>query len=388
VKTLSFFLKAGSLGLLAALIIVLLLMAKNPGRQITADKTPPVAPIPAAPEIDPTPKLNFDTDSGPFSYAEAVAHAAPSVVNIYTRKTVKLRNNNPNAALLERFFGLPPQERSRVQSGLGSGVIFSELGYIVTNYHVVQGAEDIRISLLDGRDVPAEFIGADPETDLAILKINADQLDRIVLGESDSLRVGDVVLAIGNPFGVGQTVTMGIVSATGRDRLGLSTFENFIQTDAAINPGNSGGALINARGELIGINTAIFSQSGSSHGIGFAIPINMVRHVLSQMIQYGRVIRGWLGVEGRELPPQLQQKLNTHGVIIVGIYRDGPADKAGLINGDIITEINNTPIRDTRALQEIIANNKPGAELNIKVLRDEDYKTATAILAQRPQTRT
>ncbi|HEX7028340.1 MAG TPA: trypsin-like peptidase domain-containing protein [Gammaproteobacteria bacterium] len=377
-KTLSFVLKASILGVIAALAIVLLTTLKN-------GKTPP-DPSATTPESSvPSGSLHA---AGPFSYAEAVARAAPSVVNIYTRKTVQIQDNNPASSILEHFFGIPRQPRSRVQSGLGSGVIFSELGHIVTNYHVVKDAEDIHISLTDGRDFPAQFLGADTETDLAILKIAAEHLEHIALGKSDNLRVGDVVLAIGNPFGVGQTVTMGIVSATGRDHLGLNTFENFIQTDAAINPGNSGGALINPRGELVGINTAIFSKTGSSLGIGFAIPVDMVKNVLSQMIRYGKVIRGWLGVEGRDLSPRQQQYLGTRGVLIAGIYRNGPADKAGLQYGDVIIEINRQPIPDTRSLLDVISGNRPGTQLNIRIWRNKEYKEVVAILAQRPQTQT
>lgn len=379
-KTLSFVLKASSLGIVAALVIVLLITLNQSG---IFDRN--TATTPAISTTAPSGSVPL---SGPFSYAEAVARAAPSVVNVYTRKTVQVQDNTAASSILEHFFGIPPQPRSRVQSGLGSGVIFSELGHIVTNYHVVQGAEDIRVSLKDGRDYPARFIGADPETDLAILKIPSGQFEHIALGQSDNLRVGDVVLAIGNPFGVGQTVTMGIVSATGRDHLGLNTFENFIQTDAAINPGNSGGALINPRGELVGINSAIFSKTGSSLGIGFAIPVDMVKTVLSQMIQYGKVIRGWLGVEGHDLTPGQQQYLGSRGVLIAGIYRNGPADKAGLQYGDVIIEINQRPVPNTHSLLDIISSNKPGTKLDVRIWRNNEYKNLTAVLTQRPQAQT
>jgi serine protease DegS len=377
VKTLSFVLKASILGVIAALAIVLLTTLKNEKSLPDPSAMRPEASVPSG-SLPAT---------GPFSYAEAVARAAPSVVNVYTRKTVQIQDNTAASSILEHFFGIPRQ-RSRVQSGLGSGVIFSELGHIVTNYHVVKGAEDIHVSLTDGRDFPAQFIGADPETDLAILKIAAEHLEHIALGKSGNLQVGDVVLAIGNPFGVGQTVTMGIVSATGRDHLGLNTFENFIQTDAAINPGNSGGALINPHGELVGINTAIFSQTGSSLGIGFAIPVDMVKNVLSQMIRYGKVIRGWLGVEGRDLSPRQQQYLGTRGVLVAGIFKNGPADKAGLQYGDVIIEINGQPVPDTHSLLDIISSNRPGTRLNIRIWRNNEYKATVAILAQRPQAQT
>ncbi|MFC6669476.1 trypsin-like peptidase domain-containing protein [Marinobacterium aestuariivivens] len=255
----------------------------------------------AAPADSGTPHLG----SGPVSYSAAVELAAPAVVNIYTRTLVK-QQLNPlfNDPFFRRFFdlGTPPQ-RERIESSLGSGVILSKQGYIVTNNHVIAGADSVLVALRDGRESQAEVIGTDPETDLAVLKINLPDLPSIALASSDSLRVGDVVLAIGNPFGVGQTVTMGIISATGRNSLGLNTYEDFIQTDAAINPGNSGGALIDAYGNLIGINSAIFSRSGGSQGIGFAIPSNLARQILQDLVENERVIRGWIGVEIQELTP-------------------------------------------------------------------------------------
>jgi serine protease DegS len=374
VKSVSFVLKASVLGLIIAAIIVLLWPAAEAPRE-TAPPEPDIAarsaPAPAA--------------TGPVSYAKAVDRASTSVVNVYTSKTVE--GSGRGSSLLERFFGAPSRPRDRTQSGLGSGVVFNDQGNIVTNYHVVREAEDIHVSLSDGRHAPARLIGADPETDLAILEVELADLPPITLGRSEQVRVGDVVLAIGNPFGVGQTVTMGIVSATGRDRLGVNTFENFIQTDAAINPGNSGGALINANGELVGINTAIFSQSGGSDGIGFAIPADMVRSVLKQIIEHGRVVRGWLGVEAHNIPARLEQRIPVDGVLITGVMPDGPAQKAGLKPGDVITEINGQRIADTRTLLDIISGNRPGTELKFKLWRDGDTASLTATLAQRPAVR-
>lgn len=373
-KSVSFILKAIVAGLIAAVIIVMLWPAAD--RETATESARSTPPNPAHRSS------SAPTTPGPASYANAVNKASASVVNVYTSKTV----NSPErgSSLLERFFGVPGRSRDRTQSGLGSGVIFNQRGNIVTNYHVVRDAEDIHVSLHDGRHAPARLVGADPETDLAILEVNLHDLQAITLGHSERLRVGDVVLAIGNPFGVGQTVTMGIVSATGRDRLGVNTFENFIQTDAAINPGNSGGALINARGELVGINSAIFSQGGGSDGIGFAIPADMVRSILKQIIEHGQVVRGWLGVQAHAVPAHLKQQIPVTGVLITGIMRDGPAYKAGLKAGDVITEINGQTVTDTRTLLEMISDNRPGTELQFRVWRDGDTIPLTATLDQRP----
>ncbi|WP_309544660.1 trypsin-like peptidase domain-containing protein [Alkalilimnicola ehrlichii] len=265
-----------------------------------------------------------------------------------------------------------------METSLGSGVILSENGHILTNNHVIQGAEQIEVMLNDGRTADARLIGADPETDLAVLAIELDNLPSITLGHSDALRVGDVVLAIGNPFGVGQTVTQGIVSATGRSQLGLSTFENFIQTDAAINPGNSGGALINARGELVGINTAIFSRSGGSHGIGFAIPAELAREVLISIIEHGRVIRGWVGIEVQPLTMPLAESFGLDsdaGVIVAGVLRNGPADQAGLRPGDVIHTIDDTPVDNAQSLLRLITARPPGTEITVGAWRTADETT-------------
>ena len=369
-KSLSFFIKAGAVGIVAALVVMLFMMPKNQALQ---------SPLSAT---NPTPTGM----TGPVSYADAVKKAAPSVVNIYISKTI--REPRRKNSLLEQFFGLRSKPRERTQSGLGSGVIFSAQGYIVTNYHVIHEAENIYVSLRDGQHAAATVIGSDPDTDLAILKIDLSDLKAISAGQSENLQVGDVVLAIGNPFGVGQTVTMGIISATGRDHVGVNTFENFLQTDAAINPGNSGGALVNAHGELIGINTAIFSKSGGSDGIGFAIPIDMVKSILTQIVENGSVVRGWLGVEAKDIPPRLRSQVPVKGVVITGIFRGGPADQAGIKLGDVITEINGSSTHTTRAMLNMITDNEPGTELHIKLWRDGNMINKMAILKQRPAIQT
>lgn len=331
--------------------------------------------------------------NGPVSYAAAVAKAAPAVVNIFTSKHVASRPSPLlNDPLFRRFFGdsFPGLERDRVETSLGSGVIVSPQGYVLTNNHVIDGADQIRVALADGRFADAQLVGADPDTDLAVLKVALQDLPVIGLGNSDALRVGDVVLAIGNPFGVGQTVTQGIVSATGRTRLGLSTFEDFIQTDAAINPGNSGGALVTAHGDLVGINTAIFSRSGGSMGIGFAIPTQLAEQALSSIIEHGRVIRGWLGIEAQALTPQLAESFglsSTDGVLIAGVLRGGPADRAGLQPADIVLKLDDQPVRDSQALLRLITAHKPGETLKIEGYRNGRIFRTEAIVAERPPVR-
>ncbi len=326
--------------------------------------------------------------SGPVSYAQAVQRATPAVVNIYTRKVVVTKQrpllNNP---LLRRFFNDSNNPQQQTQISLGSGVIMSTQGYVLTNNHVIEDADEIEVLLADGKTVIANVLGADPETDLAVLTIEVENLPTIVISESTNLRVGDVVLAIGNPFGFGQTVTQGIISATGRNRLGINTFENFIQTDAAINPGNSGGALINAYGELVGINTAIFSKSGGSEGIGFAIPIDLARDVMTQIIQHGRVIRGWLGLELQNLSPQLAESFgigDQSGVLVAGIVRHSPAYKAGIVPGDIILRFDNQDTGDAKIIQDEIASRKPGDKVNISGLRKGKEFNTEANITQRP----
>ena len=326
--------------------------------------------------------------TGPVSYADAVDAAAPAVVNIYTTKIVTER---PSPLLQDPifryFFGDRLAPRQRLESSLGSGVIVSEQGFILTNNHVVEGAADIQVALRDGRSVEARLVGTDPDTDVAVLKIELQKLPAITFGASAQLRVGDVVLAIGNPFGVGQTVTLGIVSATGRDHVGINNFENFIQTDAAINPGNSGGALVNALGQLVGINTAIFSRSGGSQGIGFAIPVDLAKDVMRQIIETGHVVRGWLGVEGQNITPQLAESFGLQGirgVIIAGVQRNGPAAQAGLRPGDILTHIDGEAVSDSRTSLALIARHPPDSTVHLRILRNGKPLEVEAVVGQRP----
>ncbi len=322
------------------------------------------------------------------SYADAVARATPAVVNVYTRKIIR-REFNPllDDPFFRRFFGAPDVPRERLETSLGSGVIFSDQGYIITNDHVIEGADAVEVALRDGRTVEATIIGRDPETDLAVLKIELDDLPAITLGDSEALRVGDVVLAIGNPFGVGQTVTSGIVSATGRNMLGINTFENFIQTDAAINPGNSGGALISANGDLIGINTAIFTRSGGSQGIGFAIPVALVKEIMTQIIEHGKVIRGWLGIAVQDLDPELAESFGLptdRGVVVSNIVRGGPAAEAGLRRGDVITHVNGEEVTNARKALDLITRARPGETIDITAIRGGREVQLKAKVLQRP----
>lgn len=300
------------------------------------------------------------------SYSAAALRALPSVVNVYAIKAPPRRLPGSPRPFAE------PDEDPRGGGGLGSGVVMSSDGYVLTNNHVVEGAGTIAVALGEGKPAPAKVIGTDPETDLAVLKIEARDLKPVALGDSDALQIGDVVLAIGNPFGVGQTVTQGIVSGTGRNRVGINTFENFIQTDAAINPGNSGGALVDATGRLIGINTAILSPSGGSLGIGFAIPVRTATDVMTQLIKDGRVARGWIGVEAQDLTPELARMLGVRagpGAVIVRLLRGGPADRAGLRSGDVAVGLDGKPIEDTRDLINRTAAIKPGAQGELTLLR-------------------
>jgi len=328
---------------------------------------------------------------GPVSYAAAVELAAPAVVNVKTAKVIRERPNPFfDDPLFRRLFGGGLQPRERVQASLGSGVIISDKGYVLTNNHVIRGADAIQVGLRDGRTAEAQVVGTDPDTDIAVLRIKLKKLPAIPLGDSAHLRVGDVVLAIGNPFGVGQTVTMGIVSATGRTRVGISMFENFIQTDAAINPGNSGGALVDARGRLVGINTAILSQQqgGGSLGIGFAIPVSMAQAVFEDIVQHGRPLRGWLGISGQAVTPEIAESLDlpkVPGVVIVGVLRDGPADRAGLKPGDVILAIDEKRITEPRDALMSIASRRPGAKIHLTVLRDGKEHTVTVTAIERPQ---
>ncbi|MFZ5594854.1 MAG: Do family serine endopeptidase [Pseudomonadota bacterium] len=330
--------------------------------------------------------------SGPVSYSGAVELTAPAVVSIYTTKTITQRANPLfEDPFFRRFFGdnLPPPGK-RQENSLGSGVIISTDGYVLTNNHVIAEADEIKVALRDGRDTTAKVVGSDPESDLAVLKINLPDLPIITIGQSDTLRVGDVVLAIGNPFGVGQTVTMGIVSATQRSELGINVFENFIQTDAAINPGNSGGALINASGQLIGINTAIFSRSGGSEGIGFAIPVSLAKDVMQQIIEKGHPVRGWLGIEAQDLTPELAESFGVKtakGVVVAGVLPGSPADKGGLKAGDIITHVNGQAIASAREIVNTISRIAPGTEARLSGSRNGKEINLAIRVGERPKPR-
>jgi len=317
------------------------------------------------------------------SYANAVSKASASVVSIKAyylsqKETLKLPQLQDST-----------QPNFKIRPNKGSGVIINSSGYIVTNHHVVANAEKIEVTLGNGQTFNAKILGLDPDTDLAVITTGLKSLPTLPIANSNNIRVGDIVLAIGNPFGIGQTVTQGIISATGRDRVGLNTYENFIQTDAAINPGNSGGALINSKGEILGINSAIYSQSGNYLGISFAIPINLVLDVVQQIIENGEVIRGWLGVEGVDLNEQMLQHIglnNIQGVLITDVFDRGPADMAGIKVGDILTHIDRKTIRDTRDVLDVIAHGRPGNKIEISGIRERQSFTSQAVLGQRPKT--
>ncbi|MGS2717716.1 trypsin-like peptidase domain-containing protein [Eionea flava] len=328
----------------------------------------------------------------PISYADAVSRAAPAVVNIFSRKRINSpRNPLFDDPLFRHFFNsadIPQQQR--MSAALGSGVIINNEGYLLTNDHVIADSEEIIVSLYDGREMRAEVIGSDPETDLAVLKISAKNIQSITLGEPQKTRIGDVVLAIGNPFSVGQTVTQGIISATGRHGLGINVYENFLQTDAAINPGNSGGALIDARGKLLGINTAILNNksSGSGVGIGFAIPADIAVNIMTDIIASGQAIRGWLGIEARTLDEGIIRTYNLQsgsGVMITSIYPNGPADKAGILVGDIITHINQKPIVNGREGMNLIASVRPNDSVQVTISREGKSQRLSATVGTRPK---
>jgi serine protease DegQ len=324
------------------------------------------------------------------SYHDAVQRATPSVVNISTSKEIRSpRHPLLNDPIFRRFFGEQLQENEAQRtSSLGSGVIVSASGYVLTNHHVVEGADEIEVALHDGKKLLAKVVGSDPETDLAVLRVSAENLPAITFGSSDALRVGDVVLAIGNPFNLGHTVTSGIVSALGRSGLGMATFENFIQTDAAINPGNSGGALVDAGGNLVGVNTLIISRTGSALGIGFAIPVSTAKMVLEQIVKSGSVTRGWIGVEVQEITPALAESFKLggqRGALIAGVLRGGPADKAGVKPGDVLTEVQGKPVADPTVMLNLIAALPPGAPAKMKLKRQGQDVEATINIGRRPK---
>ncbi len=324
--------------------------------------------------------------SGVNSYAAAARRASPAVVSITASKT-STRNPHAGDPWFQFFFG-DRENRPQTQVGLGSGVIVSPEGFLLTNNHVIEGASDIDVQLTDGRSAPATVVGTDPDSDVAVLKIALDRLPVMAFGNTDGLQVGDVVLAIGNPFGVGQTVTSGIVSALGRDHLGINTFENFIQTDAAINPGNSGGALVDANGNLMGINTAIYSRSGGSMGIGFAIPVNTARQVMEGLIRDGHVTRGWIGVEPRDLTPEIAETFNLpikQGVLITGVLQNGPASDGGMLPGDVVVKVGDSRVVNTTQLLNAVASLKPQTVASIGVQRAEQSLNLQVTVAQRPK---
>jgi serine protease DegS len=324
----------------------------------------------------------------PRSYSDAVSKAAPAVVTLYVQSLVEVPIEETARRQLEQLFGkhLPNLTETRLRNSSGSGVILDKRGYVITNHHVIAKAEKVLVKLSDGRSAEAELVGTDPDTDLAVLKIELDKLPEIKIARLNNLKIGDVVLAIGYPFRIGQTVTQGIISATGRSQVSQNTYENFLQTDAAINPGNSGGALINTQGEIVGINSLIYTETGNFNGIGFAIPIDLVTDVMNQITENGYVIRGWLGVEGQNVPLQTLQSidLEVEGVLITSVDEDGPGDKAGLEVGDIITHINQTAIKDTADVLDMIAAGRPGDNFRIDGIRQRQSFSVDAVLGQRP----
>ncbi len=358
----------------------LVVPAQIPGGQATQSATPP---------------LTFSDSTTPIpvnngSYAIAAQRALPAVVHIFTSKDIPTPQQPlMNDPFFQRFFGDQgrTQQQTQRKTGLGSGVLVSSEGYILTNNHVIEAADAIEVALNDGKKFSAHIVGRDPESDLAVLRIDSPgKLPSIVFGPAGGTRVGDVVLAIGNPFGVGQTVTMGIVSAMGRTELGINTFEDFIQTDAAINPGNSGGALIDTQGRLIGINTAIYSRSGGSMGIGFAIPASAAKGVMEQIIKNGRVIRGWIGVQVQEITPDLIKAFNLpeKGALIAGISHNSPAARAGLLPGDVLVAIDSKSVVNAHSVLETVASQPPGQLVRATLIRNGKSLEAVIQIAQRP----
>jgi len=336
---------------------------------------------------------NGTSPATPSSFSGAADKSRPSVVNVFTSKQVRVpRSPFMDDPVFQRFFGdrMKLDNRPQRVSNLGSGVIVSQDGYILTNHHVIEAADEIQVALADGAAMDAKVVGTDPETDLAVLKVDNKALHPIAFAKPESLHVGDVVLAIGNPFGVGQTVTMGIVSALGRSHLGINTFENYIQTDAAINPGNSGGALVDSSGNLVGVNTAIFSRTGGNLGIGFAIPVSIVRQVMGQIIEHGVVTRGWVGIEVQEITPEIAESFglkSTEGALIAGVLRGGPADRSGIQPGDVLVAVNGKPVTDSSSLLGLIAALPPGKAAKLDLIRNEKNINATVSIEKRPAMR-
>ncbi|MEX2517087.1 MAG: trypsin-like peptidase domain-containing protein [Gammaproteobacteria bacterium] len=335
-----------------------------------------------------SPGTGDSSASAPASYHTAVEQAAPAVVNVLTSRVYQTRRNPLlQDPILREFFGTNEEyiPDTRRDNNYGSGVLMNAEGYVLTNNHLIADADEIQVTLRDGRQTQARIIGSDPDTDLAVLKIELDNLPSIRITKNQELLIGDVVLAIGNPYGFGQTVTQGIVSATGRKRLGITTFEDFIQTDAAINPGNSGGALVNAQGDLIGINTAIISNTGGSQGIGLATPAHIASDVMQQIIEHGHVTRGWLGIEAQLIPPgTIPEDIAPGGVLVAAVMSNGPADVVGIQPGDIIIGLAKEPITDPEQAIRMITDMQPGEEINIQLLRGWEVFETTAKVAERP----
>lgn len=334
--------------------------------------------------------FSFGSYAATDSYYPAVKVASPSVVNIFTTREVRREQTPYDHPILRYYFGNQGRkEEVRKATSLGSGVIIDRKGYILTNNHVIDGATVIDVALADGKQAQAKVIGRDAATDLAVLQVKLSGLQPIVEANSDDLQVGDVVLAIGNPYGLGQTVTQGIISALGRNALGINQLENFIQTDAAINPGNSGGALVDVSGHLVGVNSAIFSRSGGNHGIGFAIPVNLAQDIFTQLVKYGKINRGWLGVKVVTLNPQLQKQLATTktsaGVVVVGVELGSPANRAGLMTGDIIIKASGKKVDDTAEFIRVVAKTKPKQVLRMTVIRHNKRKQLRVRVGERPK---
>ena len=373
------------------LLLVIVIVGFITWQKMQVPKPPVAADGVKMPAENVEPLIDTSRTGGVVSYSGAVEVAAPAVVNIFTLQKVSQQQSLPiNEQFLREFFGdqIPQQLQPEDQNSLGSGVIVRPDGYILTNNHVIAQADEIVVGLHDGRKAKATVIGTDPETDLAVIKVELEDLPVLPFKLSGNA-VGDVVLAIGNPFGVGQTVTQGIISATGRTGLGINTYEDFIQTDAAINPGNSGGALIDVAGNLIGVNTAIFSRTGGSLGIGFAIPAQICQQVLDSILQEGRVVRGWLGIEVRGL--NQNNPLNTEsnaGVQVMGVLKNGPADQAGIRKGDIILSINDQAFENSNQLISYVGRQKPNSEVPAVILRADKKLNITIKIAERPESKT
>lgn len=337
-----------------------------------------------------TPSAPSHSASSHTGFADAVMKAVPAVVSIQTTVWTESEVSADSTEETEKSFlgqNSPHRPKHQAEKGAGSGVIIRSTGYVLTNYHVVANRDEISVRLHDGRLTKATLIGSDPETDLAVLKVDLENLPTLTPANMNNIHVGDIVLAIGDPFSIGQTVTQGIISATGRTSVTQNTYENFIQTDAAINPGNSGGALVNTNGDIVGINSNIYSNTGNFQGISFAIPIDLAKQVAEQIIENGYVIRGWLGVEGQEVTAQILRSLEldqVHGILITDIDKNGPGDLAGLKNGDIITRINQKEIIDTNDILNLIAAGRPGDEFLVEGIRQRQSFMTTAILGQRP----